>query len=80
MDFAAKLKAIRANEAVTQREFCELVGLSVNTLKKYEGSMFEMGYGALTKVLQHPQFKKYTLWLMTDETAPECGQISPVKS
>ncbi|EMZ80043.1 C protein [Escherichia coli p0305293.1] len=25
-----------------------------------------------------PLFKKYTLWIMTDEVAPEAGQISPV--
>ncbi|MEN1557640.1 XRE family transcriptional regulator, partial [Pseudomonas aeruginosa] len=38
---------------------------------------FEMGYGALTKVLGHERFKKYTLWLMIGETAPECGQVAP---
>lgn len=80
MEFAAKLKAMRKAEGMTQTEFCELLDFSISTYKKYEASMFEMGYGALTKVLQHPQFKKYTLWLMTDETAPACGQVSPVQS
>lgn len=79
MEFAQKLKAIRSREGLTQMEFSDLVEISINSVKKYEGGMFEMGYGALTKVLQHPRFTKYTLWLMTDETAPECGQISPVQ-
>jgi len=79
MDFADKLKAIRGREGLTQKEFGDLVGISVNTMKKYESSAFEMGYGALTKVLQHPRFTKYTLWLMTGTTATECGQVSPVQ-
>ena len=29
------------------------------------------------KVLQHPRFTKYTLWFMTDQVAPEAGQIAP---
>ena len=76
MDLAIKLKAIRRTEGVTQSEFCERVGISLSTYKKYEASMFEMGYGALCKVTNHPNFKKYTLWLMTGDTASECGQVS----
>lgn len=79
MDLAAKLKAIRAKEGVTQTQFCELLGFSISTYKKYEASLFEMGYGALSKVVKHPRFYKYTLWLMTDQTEPECGQVSPVQ-
>ncbi|MCR2507331.1 transcriptional regulator, partial [Salmonella enterica] len=29
------------------------------------------------QVTNAPQFQKYTLWLMTDKTAPEAGQIAP---
>lgn len=76
MDLASKLKAIRRKEGVTQAEFCELVGLSISSYKKYESAMFEMGYGALCKVVNHPRFTKYTLWLMTDQVAPDCGQMS----
>lgn len=78
MEFADKLKAMRAKEGVTQSELCKLLDLSLSTYKKYEAGMFEMGYGALSKLLNHPRFKKYTLWLMTGETAQECGQISPL--
>lgn len=78
MDLATKLKAIRSKESVTQSEFCELVGFSLSTYKKYESSLFEMGFTALSKVVNHPQFTKYTLWLMIEQTAPEAGQISPV--
>ncbi|MFJ4457540.1 hypothetical protein ACIP1G_27155 [Pseudomonas sp. NPDC089392] len=36
-----------------------------------------MGAPALIKISSHPRFKKYTLWLMTGDTAPEGGQVSP---
>lgn len=78
MDLATKLKAIRSKEGVTQSEFCDLVGFSLSTYKKYESSLFEMGFTALSKVVNHPQFTKYTLWLMIEQTAPEAGQVSPV--
>jgi len=78
MDLATKLKAIRAKEGVTQSEFCDLVGLSLSTQKKYESGLFEMGFSALSKVLNHPRFTKYTLWLMVGQSAPEAGQISPL--
>lgn len=77
MDLASKLKAIRAKEGVTQLEFCALVGFSISTYKKYESSLFEMGFTALSKVVNHPRFMKYTLWLMIEQTAPESGQVSP---
>lgn len=78
MDLAAKLKAIRAKEGLTQAEFCALLGFSISTYKKQEASMFDMGYSTLSKLVNHPHFKKYTLWLMTGDTAPACGQVSPV--
>lgn len=78
MELAGKLKAIRAREGLTQGEICKLLDVSLSTWKKYETSMFEMGFGALSTFLQHPQFKKYALWLMTDEAAPACGQVSPL--
>lgn len=78
MEFAQKLKAMRTREGMTQSEFCKEVELSLSTYKKWEASLFEMGYGSLTKVTSHPRFKKYTLWLMTGDVAPECGQVSPL--
>jgi hypothetical protein len=33
----------------------------------------------LLKITQHP-VSKYTLWLMTDKTAPQAGQIAPALS
>ncbi|EOL9163620.1 helix-turn-helix domain-containing protein [Escherichia coli] len=78
MKLGEKLKAIRAAEGLSQNEFCEVIDLSINTLRKYETGGYEPGGSALVKIAQHPRFQKYTLWLMSDITAPEAGQIAPV--
>jgi hypothetical protein len=36
-----------------------------------------IGSDILLKITQHSRFAKYTLWLMTDKTAPQAGQIAP---
>lgn len=79
MELAEKLKAIRFREGMTQVELCDSTGLSLSSYKKYElGLRVEISYVAMQKIARHPSFKKYVLWLMIDETAPACGQVSPV--
>lgn len=78
MKLSEKVKALRESEGLSQAKFSDIIGLSLNTLKKYEKGDFEPGGNALLKITTHPQFEKYTLWLMTDKTAPEAGQVSPV--
>ncbi len=77
MKLSEKVRALRDAEGLSQAKFCDIIGLSLNTLKKYEKGDFEPGGNALLKITTHPQFQKYTLWLMTDKTAPEAGQVSP---
>ncbi|MGO2287814.1 helix-turn-helix transcriptional regulator [Pseudomonas lundensis] len=78
MDITAKMKAIRAKEGLTQTEFCELVEISISSWKKYDAAITDMGLAPFLKVANHPRFKKYALWLVTGDVAPESGQISPV--
>lgn len=79
MELAEKLKAIRMREGLTQSELCEATGLSLSSYKKYELALrLEVSSIALLKITNHVRFKKYTLWLMTGDTAPDCGQISPL--
>ncbi|EBW4977768.1 XRE family transcriptional regulator [Salmonella enterica subsp. enterica serovar Kentucky] len=77
MNVAEKIKAIRKAEGLTQVKFCEISGLALSTLKNYEGGHAEPGLGVVMKITNTPQFQKYTLWLMTDKTAPQAGQIAP---
>lgn len=78
MELAEKLKAIRLKEGLTQSELCEATGISLSSYKKYELALrTEVSSIALLKITNHVRFKKYTLWLMTGEAAPSCGQVSP---
>lgn len=77
LDFPAKLKAIRVDEALTQTEFCQVLDLSLSSQKKYEAGIIEVGITPLLKIVNHPRFMKYTLWLMTGRDAPLCGQVTP---
>ncbi|WP_240922948.1 MULTISPECIES: helix-turn-helix domain-containing protein [Pseudomonadaceae] len=75
-----KLKEVRLAERLTQGEICELAGISLPTWKGYEyGKSKSVSSIELLKITKHPRFKKYALWLVTDETAPECGQFSPLQ-
>ncbi|MEP8748840.1 helix-turn-helix transcriptional regulator [Enterobacter hormaechei] len=80
MKTSEKLRAIRKAEGLTQAKFCEISGVALSSLKNYEGGHKEPGLQIVKQVVNAAPFKKYTLWIMTDEVAPEAGQISPVVS
>ncbi|AGN83693.1 MULTISPECIES: helix-turn-helix domain-containing protein [Enterobacteriaceae] len=76
-----KIRAIRDAEGLSRTQFFELTGIPSGTQKHYEmGRREGVGSEILLKITQHPRFAKYTLWLMTDTTIPEAGQIEPVLS
>ncbi|MGK0603037.1 helix-turn-helix transcriptional regulator [Yokenella regensburgei] len=77
MKMSQKLRAIRKAEGLTQAKFCEVTGLALSTLKNYEGDHREPGLQIMLQITNTPLFQKYTLWLMTDKTAPQAGQIAP---
>ena len=81
MTIGKKLREIREAEGLTREELAEITGIPVPTMKRYEtGRIANIGSDTLTKYTQHPRFTKYSLWLMTDQIAPDSGQISPVLS
>lgn len=73
-----KIRAIRDAEGLSRTQFFELTGIPASTQKQYEtGRRDGVGSDILLKITQHSRFAKYTLWLMTDKTAPQAGQIAP---
>ena len=72
-----KIKAIRLGEGLTGKEFAQILEISIDSLKNYETERRTISEQNLLKITNHPRFKKYSLWLMTDQTAPEIGQVSP---
>jgi len=80
MNLSEKIKAIRLAEGLSQSKFCEIMEMSISTLKKYEGGHAEPGGAVLVKITEHPRFEKYALWLMTGKSSEAAGQISPTLS
>ena len=72
-----KFKLIRGITGLSQTSFAEFVGVPSSSYKKYEGGHSEVGAPALLAVANHPELKKYALWLITGETNPEAGQYAP---
>lgn len=68
---------MRKAEGLSRREMSEITGISANNLKNYESIGRQIPGDYLALILENPRFEKYTLWLMTDKTAPSAGQVSP---
>ena len=80
-DVGEKIRLIREAEGLSREEFEKITGVPAGNTKRYEtGRIKSIGSDFLMKITQHPRFIKYTLWLMSDQTAEEAGQISPVLS
>lgn len=80
-DVGEKLRLIREAEGLTRDEFEQITGVPAGNTKRYEtGRTKSIGSEFLMMITQHPRFTKYALWLMTDQIAPESGQISPALS
>ena len=75
-----KIHLMRKAEGLSRREMSEITGISANNLKNYESIGSQIPGDYLAVILENPRFAKYTLWLMTGNTAPEAGQIEPALS
>ncbi|WNN32994.1 helix-turn-helix transcriptional regulator [Pantoea agglomerans] len=77
MSIGKKLRAIREEELLNRRQAADLTGIPYGTLNNYEGDRAMPSTEVLLRLLQLPEFQKYALWLTTDLTAPEAGQVAP---
>ena len=77
-EMGEKICVIRDTEGLTRQQLFVLTGIPAGISKYYEtGRVESSGSNVLLKITLPPHFAKYTLWLMTDNTAPEAGQIDP---
>lgn len=80
MPINEKIIIISKAEGLTQNELVALSGLPYSTINKViAGINANMKATTLQKIAGIPQFEKYALWLLTDKTDPQNGQISPIK-
>lgn len=75
--FGEKLKLIRTSTGLSQQKFADFVGLGISSYKKNEGGFTEVGLPTVHKIASHPDLNKYALWLISDITHAESGQIAP---
>ena len=74
---AQKIRRLRESMEMSRPEFAEMLSVPPSTLKNYELGYREVGGAFLVSMASHPQLHQFTLWLLSDKTAPEMGQISP---
>ncbi len=68
MPLGDKFKLLRKKEDLSQRAFCELVGVPPATLANLEkGRNKSISVDFLSQVVKHPRFTKYAIWLLVDE-------------
>ena len=78
VEIVEKVRLVRLAEELSQDAFAREIGMNLGTLRNYEsGRRQSISSTELQKITTHPRFKKYALWLVTGEVAPEAGQISP---
>ncbi|EEQ6690763.1 helix-turn-helix transcriptional regulator [Escherichia coli] len=80
IDYAEKLRQIRKAEGLTQKQFAEITGLSLATVRNYESGQKSARAKIVESVLQADRFEKYMFWLLKDKTLPAAGQIAPALS
>lgn len=73
-----KIRLIRETMGLSRPKFAELLGVPPTTLKNYELGYREVGGAFLVTLAHQDLLYKYTLWLLSDQVAPEIGQVSPV--
>lgn len=77
MSLGEKFKMIRAETGLNQLKFADMVGINISSYKKYETGHSEVGAQPILNVANHPDLKKYALWLVTGDTNPAAGQFAP---
>jgi transcriptional regulator with XRE-family HTH domain len=76
MKITEKIKHIRLSKGLTQVQFSDLTGIALGTLRNIEQHT-DPSWEHLQRILGLEFCEHYVLWLISDKTAPECGQVSP---
>ncbi|QKE19524.1 helix-turn-helix transcriptional regulator [Citrobacter sp. TSA-1] len=79
-DLGKKLRLIREAEGLSRREMEEITGISQNNLKNYEILGRMIPGETLLLILNNPRFRRYSDWVMFNQTNAVTGQIAPALS
>jgi len=67
MKIGEKLQYLREREGYIRKDFAKELGLSPHSLYNYEYRERDVPASVLYRITNHPQFRHYTMWLMTDD-------------
>ena len=76
-ELGEKVRLIREAEGLSRRAMEEVTGVSQNNLKNYEILGRMIPGETLLLILNHPRFRKYSDWVMFNQTNAATGQIAP---
>lgn len=66
-----KIIAIRTAEGLSQQEFCDITGAGLSAIKALEaGRSDQLNTKTLFAITNHPRFKKYVLFLVSEDDTP----------
>ncbi len=72
-----KIKRIRKSLSLSREEFAKMLDISFSTLKNYELGYRSVSSSLIVAICNHPLLHKYSLWLVSDKTNNQIGQIEP---
>lgn len=75
-----KLRLMRKAEGLSRREMGEITGVSSSNIRNYESLGRQIPAETLIVILSLDRFRKYTEWLMFNQTNLAAGQIAPALS
>lgn len=75
MTLQEKIRLIRNACGLSQAKFSKKFDIPMKNIANYESGARKVSAEYLLKISEI--FPEFSLWLMTDKTAPEVGQISP---
>ena len=78
MNYGEKIKAVRNSLDMTQQKFSEFTEISISTLKKVESGVSNPNIAVIEKIIAKAELFKYSFWLLSENTEPQLGQISPL--
>lgn len=62
-----KIRDLRKMEKLSQQNLADEIGVSKSTIYTWEKGTYEPRTSELRKLTEHPRFKQYAAWLVTDE-------------
>lgn len=70
-----RIKKIREKEGISRTKFAELIGTTERKIQNVEQELQRVQDDLIENIIK--KFPQYAYWLVTGETIPEAGQISP---